>query len=231
MPIGVITNASAVFIGGIIGAFLGKYIPKRTEETLTVVFGYCSFALGITSVMNYSATAPIILAVITGTVIGSLIKLEERIQNGFRIFLNKLPIPSEHLDMDRYITVVVIFCTGGLGIFGSLTEGISGDPSLLMSKSVLDLFSAVVFAGTLGIAVSVIALPQFLVFGTLFLTAQYIAPFITGDALNNFIATGGVMTLASSLKVAKIKNIPVGDMIPALILSPFMTKLWELLPF
>lgn len=231
MPIGVLSNCGAVLLGGILGAWLGKYIPKRTEETLTVVFGYCAFALGITSIMKYSATTPIILSIIVGTVIGSLLKLESRIQNGFRLLLNKLPIPSENLDMDRYITVVVIFCTGGLGIFGTLTEGISGDPSLLLSKSVLDLFTALIFAGTLGISVSVIAFPQLLVFGALFLSAQYIAPFIQGDALNNFIATGGVMTIASSLKVAKIKNIPVGDMIPALILSPFMTRLWELFPY
>ena len=231
MPIGVITNCSAVLFGGILGTIFGKFISKETEQALTVTFGLGAVAIGITSIMKYSATTPVILALILGTTIGNLLKLEKRIEGLFRRLLNALPLNSSHLDMDRYITIVVIFCASGFGIFGSLTEGITGDPTLLISKSVLDLFTAIIFAGAMGLSVSVIAFPQFLVFGALFLSAQMISPLISATAMNNFIACGGIMTMASGMKMAKIQSFPIGDMIPALILVPLMTNLWELLPF
>ena len=231
MPIGVITNCSVVLIGGILGTLFGKYIPQRTEQALTVTFGLSSTAIGITSIMKYSATTPVVMALILGTFIGNLMQLEKRIEGGFRKLLNKLPLDSSHLDMERYITIVVIFCASGFGLFGSLTEGITGDPTLLLSKSVLDLFTAFIFAGAMGLSVSVIAFPQLLIFGSLFFLAQFIAPLFSDTAMNNFIACGGIMTVASGLRVAQIKSSPVGDMIPALILAPLMTYLWEMLPF
>jgi len=220
-----------VFAGGILGTFFGKHIPQRTEQALTVTFGLCSCAIGITSIMKYSATTPVVMALILGTFLGNLMQLEKRIESGFRKLLDALPINSGHLDMDRYITIVVVFCASGFGLFGSLTEGITGDPTLLMSKSVLDLFTAIIFAGTMGLSVSVIAFPQFAIFGSLFFLSQFIAPLFSDTAMNNFIACGGIMTVASGLRIAQIKSSPVGDMIPALVLVPIMTYLWEMLPF
>ncbi len=64
--------------------------------------------------------------------------------------------------MNEYVTIVSIFCASGFGIYGALMEGMSGDSSILLSKSIMDLFAAVLFAGTMGAAVSFTALPQFI---------------------------------------------------------------------
>lgn len=231
MPIGVITNCTLVLIGGVLGTYFGKHIPRRTEDALTQTFGLCAIAIGITSIMKYSSTTPVVMAVILGTFLGNLIQLEKRVESVFRKLLDLLPINSDHLDMDRYITVVVIFCASGFGLFGSLTEGMTGDPSLLMSKSILDLFTSIIFAGTMGLSISVIAFPQLIIFGSLFFLAQYIAPLFSDTAMSNFIACGGIMTVASGFRIAQIKNAPIGDMIPAMVLVPIMTWLWEMLPF
>lgn len=231
MPIGVISNCMAVLLGGLLGTFAGKYIPKRTEDALTVIFGLSSIAIGITSIMKYAATSPVVLAVIAGTAIGSLLRLQNKIETAFRKLLDILPIRKDHLDMERYITVVVIFCASGFGVFGTLTEGMTGDPTLLISKSILDLFTAIIFAGTMGISISVIALPQFVIFLTLFLSAQGLSPLISDTAMQNFIACGGILTVGAGLRVSQIKDVPIGDMIPALILVVPFTELWDLLPF
>ena len=52
--------------------------------------------------------------------------------------------------MEFYLTAVALFCCSGFGWYSTLTEGITGDPSLLMSKAVLDGFTAMIFASTLG---------------------------------------------------------------------------------
>lgn len=231
MPIGVIVNCLAVLFGGLFGAAAGNYIPQRTENALTVAFGLASFAIGITSIVQYSSTSPVVLAVIAGTGLGSLLLLEKRIEGGFRRLLDALPLNRNAFDMDRYITVVVIFCSSGFGIFGTLTEGMTGDPSLLISKAILDFFTAFIFAGALGLSVSVIALPQLFIFLLLFFSAKGLAPMISDTAMQNFIACGGILTMGAGLRVARIQNVPIGDMIPALALVVPFTYLWEMLPF
>ena len=62
--------------------------------------------------------------------------------------------------MEFYITAVALFCCSGFGWYSTLTEGITGDPSLLMSKAVLDFFTTMIFAASLGKAICAIPLPQ-----------------------------------------------------------------------
>lgn len=77
------------------------------------------------------------------------------------------------------VTATVLFCASGTGIYGSLDEGMSGDITILVSKSILDFFTAAIFAASLGYAVSIIAIPQFIIFFILFLLARFILPFTT----------------------------------------------------
>lgn len=80
--------------------------------------------------------------------------------------------PEEFQSM--LITVVVLFCASGTGIYGSIVSGMTGDHSILIEKSVLDFFTALIFACILGGVVSVIAFPQFVIFFILFLCARFI---------------------------------------------------------
>lgn len=82
--------------------------------------------------------------------------------------------PNENLTMSHeefintLVTVIVLFCASGTGIYGSLDAGMTGDSTILISKSILDFFTAAIFACNLGYVVSVIAIPQFLIFYVLF---------------------------------------------------------------
>nr|VXZ90170.1 Protein of uncharacterised function (DUF554) [Klebsiella pneumoniae] len=40
--------------------------------------------------------------------------------------------------MNQFIAVLILFCASGTGIFGALTEGMTGDPTILLTKSILD---------------------------------------------------------------------------------------------
>ena len=63
----------------------------------------------------------------------------------------------------------------GTGIYGSLESGMTGDASILISKSILDFFTAMIFSCSLGYIVSMIAIPQFIVFFLLFVSAGFIS--------------------------------------------------------
>ena len=172
---------------------------------------------------------PVVIVVIFGTLLGELLHLEEHITHVFGAVTRKLPHDEANFDMERYITVVVLFCASGFGIYGVLVEGMSGSPAVLQSKAVLDLCTAAVFAVTLGVAVAVIALPMLAVMLALFFAAGAIAPFVTPEMLQDFISCGGVLTIVAGMRVSGIKQYPIANMIPALLLVLPASAIWQTL--
>lgn len=104
------------------------------------------FIYYINSIVKANQMTPVVIAVIFGTLLGELLHLEEHITHVFGAVTRKLPHDEANFDMERYITVVVLFCASGFGIYGVLVEGMSGSPAVLQSKAVLDLCTAAVFS-------------------------------------------------------------------------------------
>ena len=103
----------------------------------------------------------------------------------------------------------------------------TGDHTLLIAKSVLDLFTAAVFACNLGIVVSAVVVPQLIIFLLLFFGARLIFPLTTPDMIDDFKACGGILMLATGFRMAKIKEFPVADMIPAMVLAMPVSWVWS----
>lgn len=124
------------------------------------------------------------------------------------------------------VTALVLFCASGTGIYGSIVAGMTGDHSILLAKSILDFATALIFACSLGIVVSLIAVPQFLIFIALYLLAGMIYPLCTPAMINDFKASGGILLLATGFRMIKVKEFPVADMIPAMALAMPVSYLW-----
>ena len=133
MPVGVLTDCSCVLIGGLLGTVLGSRFTLALREKLTMVLGFASMAIGINSIVKANQMTPVVIAVIFGTLLGELLHLEEHITHVFGAVTHKLPHDEANFDMERYITVVVLFCASGFGIYGVLVEGMSGSPAVLQS--------------------------------------------------------------------------------------------------
>ena len=102
----------------------------------------------------------------------------------------------------------------------------TGDNSILISKSILDFFTAAIFACNLGYVVSIISIPQFLIFFVLFLCAGLIFPMTSPDMIADFKACGGFLMLATGFRMVKLKNFPIADMIPAMIIVMPLSYIW-----
>ena len=176
MPIGVIVNGLSVAIGGMIGALVGGRLKQEFKDNLNLVFGICSMSMGISSIVLMENMPAVVFAVIIGTALGLWIHLGERINRGAGWMEQGVAkwFPAKKSNMEKQeftatlVTVIVLFCASGTGIYGSIISGMTGDHSILMAKSILDLFTALIFACSLGMVVSVIAIPQMVIFLILF---------------------------------------------------------------
>ncbi|WP_313070373.1 DUF554 domain-containing protein [Lacrimispora sp.] len=218
MPQGVIINGITIFIGGLLGAFLKNHFPKKLTEALPNICGLSAITMGVYLIIRLQSLAAVILAVIVGTVLGELLGLEENLMTGLKKLESKLPVNLEEEQMEVIISLIILFCFSGTGIFGTMNSAITGDQSILYAKSIMDFFTALIFGTTAGFLVGFIAIPQFAVGILLFCGATYILPFTSDLMISNFKACGGIITLAVGLKISNIKKTRVLNILPALIL-------------
>ena len=234
MPVGVIINALSVVIGGILGTVAGHKLSPKFKADLTMIFGLCSMGMGISTIANMENMPAVIFSMVIGTGIGLAIHLGDKINTaagGMQRFIGRFvkntnTALSEEEFMNTLVTIIVLFCASGTGIYGSIVAGMSGDNSVLISKSILDLFTAAIFACNLGLVVSLIAVPQFIIFVILFYGAVVIFPLTTPAMINDFKACGGFLIFATGFRMVKIKNFPIADMIPAMILVMPLSYIW-----
>lgn len=233
MPIGIIINSLSIIIGGLLGGFLGHLLSEDFKVQITLIFGVCSMAMGIPSISQMANMPAVILAIILGTSLGLLLNFNQKINAAATLMqkpIAKFPQQELNLSYDDYmstlVTIVVLFCASGTGIFGSLTEGMTGDHTILIAKSILDFFTAAIFACNIGYVVSVIAIPQFLIFFCLFLVATVVFPLTTPAMILDFKACGGFLMLATGFRMIKVKMFPTADMIPAMLLVMPISWIW-----
>ena len=125
--------------------------------------------------------------------------------------------------------MIALFCASGFGIYGTFVEAMSGDHSILLAKSALDMMTALIFAVNLRFAVTAVPAPMLASLLLMFCIGKCIAPFVMPEMLLNFTACGGILTLAAGLRVSGIKIVAIMNMIPALLLVMPFTMLWQVL--
>lgn len=233
MPIGVFINSSSVLLGGLLGAVLGHFVPERVRTTLSVIFGVCSMAMGVAYIVKIKTLPAVILAVILGVAIGELIFMEKGISDGIgkiRAPLNRIMKSGDDGNSDEWMTkfigIVVLFCASGTGIFGAIVSGMTGDHTILITKSVLDFFTAATFAITLGPLVAMICVPQAVIMLVLFYSATHIYPMTTEIMRSDFTACGGILMLATGFRISGVKSFPIANMIPAMVLVMPISYIW-----
>lgn len=237
MVVGPFVNGSAVLIGGMAGAFLGTKVPERLRVALPMTFGLSSMGLGIVLIGKIHSLPAVILALIIGAALGELVFLEEkigRLGNLAKGLVGRFQGEQTETGLtgaaftEKYVAIMVLFCASGTGIIGAMTEGMTHDPNILFVKSIMDIFTAAIFATLLGYAVAVIAVPQLIIQLLLASAAVLIMPHTTATMMSDFTAAGGFIMLAAGFRIAGIKSFPVANMLPALVLVMPISHLWTM---
>src|SRR4029079_17854618 len=123
---------------------------------------------------------------------------------------------------EAFVTASIVFCVGPLTFLGAIQNGLTGDATLLVIKSVLDGFTAIALAATLGwgvlLTIAVILIYQ----GGLALGAAVLAGLLSDLQLREMTAVGGLLLLGVGLKLLSIRDVKVADYLPAIFVAPLL---------
>lgn len=228
--IGPIVDSGALALGGILGIFMGNWIPKRVTTTMPLIFGVVTIGIGASLVGQAAYLHIVVLALIVGTFLGELCHMEHGLELVIRKGMSWSKAHDHLADNNRiiqYVTLISALCFGSMGLFGAVKEGLTGNPEIMLIKAVLDLFTGIIFGASLGAGVSLIAIPQFLILATLYYSSSSIMPLVSESMLQDFSSTGGVIFLATGLRLCGIKIFPFINMLPALLLVLPLSLLWS----
>ena len=214
--IGVITNSLTIIAGSIFGMIFKKYIPKNLGDMLMKALGLCVIYIGISGAFKCENSLILILSMVIGTVIGTLLKFEDRFNAFSEKIGEKLSKNNKNVNFSEgFVNASLLFCVGAMAVVGSLQAGISNDNTLLFTKSLLDGVSSIVFSSTLGIGVLFSSVAVFVYQGAIALFASVIAPFLTDSCVNEMTASGSLLIMAIGFNMLKITKIKIMDMLPA----------------
>ncbi|MFW5489118.1 MAG: DUF554 domain-containing protein [Desulfovibrio sp.] len=217
LPVGSLVNVCAIIAGSVVGLFLGARFPERIRNIVFQALGLCTFALGMKMALVFQRPLIVIFSIVLGGIIGAFFHLEEFLATlGDRLkarIKNKNAMFTEGL-----ITATLLFCIGSMAILGAFDEGLRGDPTILLTKSLLDGFASIVLAATYGIGVLFSIIPVFIYQYGLTLFASMFQDVFSPALINELTAVGGVLILGISLNLLKLTYIRLGDMLPALLM-------------
>lgn len=227
--LGVIANTITVLIGSTLGLLLKRGIPEKVSGTVMYAIGLCCLYIGISGALGGQNTLVLILSMAVGTLLGAWIDIDrrftgavERIEAKFRRDDGKTSLA------EGFIAASLLFCVGAMTIVGSLQAGLSGDNTMLFTKSVLDLISSFIFAATMGLGV-LFAAGFVLVFqGGIVLVAQFVAPLLSDAVIAEMTCAGSVLILALGLNLLGITKLKIMNFLPAVFLPVALCPLFDL---
>jgi uncharacterized membrane protein YqgA involved in biofilm formation len=242
---GTVVNASTVLVGSTLGVLIGHRLPLRTRSVVTDALGLVTLLIAASSATAVSDdalsdavgdSAPMLIvlgALLLGAILGSLVRIEDRLEGlgdslQRRLTRHRPGDEADHEARDRFVTgfmtASLVFCVGPLTILGSITEGIGKGPDQLLLKSALDGFASIAFAAAFGWGVAASIVTLVVVQGGLTALGAALGDFLPDAHLAALTATGGLLLVGVALRLLEIKQLKVGDLLPALVFAPVLVE-------
>lgn len=236
---GTVINAGTVLAGTAAGTILGERVPERVRETVMDGLGLVTLLVGMaegfeafrppfTTLITGGAAGTVSILIVLGSlVIGGIVGEVIGIERGLAAAGDALKRrfgSGQPRFTEGFVVASLVFCVGPLTILGSLRDGLTGDYSLLAIKAMLDGFAALAFSSALGWGVGFSVLTILVYQGGLSLLAGTVAGAV-GDpsqspAIAAVTATGGLLILAIGLRLLRVREIRVANLLPALAFAP-----------
>lgn len=227
---GTIINASAIVGAGLLGLALRRGIPVDMTRTMQDGLGILILVIGLQYGFKAESLAIVGLSLALGAVIGEWRQWEAKLEKlGEK--LQRMTGGSNDQFVKGFVTATMVFCVGAMAVVGSLEDGLTHNPQILIVKSMLDGIFSIIFAASMGVGVLFSAIPVFLYQGAISLGASFLQPLITDPMLNNITALGGILIAGIGLNTLGITRIRVANLLPGIFFVPLLMYIAGFLPF
>jgi len=213
--VGTLVNTATVIAGGSIGLLIGKRLPERIKSIVLTALGLITLWIGITMVAQGEKPLLIVIAVVGGAIIGEILHLEQGIDR-LAEWLRGLVRSDAPQFVLGFVTASLLFCVGPMTVVGALEDGLKGDPTLLVTKAIMDGFAAVALASSMGAGIVFSFLTVLLVQGGLTVLGAHLQFALEPGILHPLTAVGGILILGLALRLLSVKQVPVANFLPAI---------------
>jgi uncharacterized protein len=230
---GTLINTGAVLLGTAVGALVGGRFEERVHTRVLMGLGLVTLVLGVDNGLAWRSdeSGRVLLSVMGGVLLGGiageLLRIEDRLQAlGDRIQA-RFSADGHSTVSEAFFTATLLFCVGPLTVLGSIEDGLRGDYDLLATKSMLDGFASIALAAALGPGVALAAGSVLVIQGGISLGAGVFEDVLVGEPLAALTSAGGVLIIGISLKLLDVKDVKVGNYLPALLFAPAISAIAE----
>ena len=225
--LGTLINTATVLVGGSVGIAMGNKIPERVRIIVVQVIGMLTVGLGLGDLLKTHNMVFPLLGMVFGAVIGEVMRIEDRLEGLGEVIRKRF---AQRQDpgpfISGFVTASLLFCIGPLTILGAIQDASGATPQLYIIKGTLDGFMSVIFGAIHGVGVLFSAVSVFIVQGTLTLFGTSLDSLLNDRMRIELFATGGLAVMAIGLNLLEIKKIRLGSLLPGLIITPILVKLF-----
>ena len=225
--LGTLINTATVLVGGSVGIAMGNKIPERVRIIVVQVIGMLTIGLGLSDLLKTHNMVFPLLGMVFGAVIGEVMRIEDRLEGLGEVIRKRF---AQRQDpgpfISGFVTASLLFCIGPLTILGAIQDASGATPQLYIIKGTLDGFMSVIFGAIHGVGVLFSAVSVFIVQGTLTLFGTSLDSLLNDRMRIELFATGGLAVMAIGLNLLEIKRIRLGSLLPGLIITPILVKLF-----
>lgn len=215
IPVGSLINAGTIILGSTLGLFLGN---RLTDDLRKIVFqglGLSVIIIGLQMALLVENPLILIFSILFGGIIGEIFDLDGLLTRGGDRLKTTLRSSNGNFT-EGFVSATMLFCIGSMAILGALDEGLTGDYTVLMTKSVLDGFAAMAISAAFGSGVAFSAVPVFIYQAGITLFAGSLQSVLNDQMILNIKATGGVMVLGIAFNMLELTKIKLTNLLPAL---------------
>lgn len=228
--LGTIINVAAILAGGLIGALFGKFLKESLQSALVKSTGICVMFIGVSGalekIMTVSegkltsgGTLMMISSMAIGTLIGELINIDGLIERFGEWLKKKTGNAKDVSFVEAFVSASITVCVGAMTVVGSINDGLFGDYSILLVKSLLDFIIIIVMTSSVGKGCVFSAIPVAILQGGFTLAAKVIQPYMTDAALHNLSLVGSILIFCVGLNLLRKNSVKVANMLPAILVA------------
>ncbi|HJW21011.1 MAG TPA: DUF554 domain-containing protein [Candidatus Limnocylindrales bacterium] len=236
---GTLLNAAAVLVGTTVGLIVAGRFSERLRESLTIGIGLFTLGIGASMALPVFSdpkaavgdSLVVLSSVLVGVGIGEALGIQDWLEALGRWFELRLARRGQRPSRiaEAFVTTSLVFCVGPLTILGSLANGLTGDATLLATKSILDGVSSIAFAAALGPGVFLSTLTILVVQGGLAGVAFVARGVLDERTILVATAVGGTILLGMAVRLLELRPVRVANFLPGLLIAPIAIRLADLL--